>query len=101
MGCMENNNVGGVENNERRCHHGRPNFFPDTIKELLEKLECDWVVLGYINGNREKVKVEAVTDDLVIVREQNTFRCINMGCICSVCVNSDTILSSLLNSNCD
>jgi len=97
MSCMENGNVGGTGNNNGECSR----FFPDNIKELLKRLVCDWVILTYVNGCKEKVKIECVTDDLLVVREQNTFRFINIDCICSVAANSDTILDSLLGSHCD
>jgi len=96
MSCIENGNC-GVSTNNGECSR----FFPDTIKELLKRLVCDWVVITYVNGCKERVRIECVTCDLLVVREQNTFRFINIDCICSVAANSDTILDSLLGSNCD
>ena len=96
MSCMENGNCGGTTNNGE-CSR----FFPDNIKELLKRLVCEWVVITYVNGCKERVRIECVTCDLLVVREQNTFRFINIDCICSVAANSDTILDSLLGSNCD
>lgn len=84
-GCCE-------EKREGRCS----DFFPDTLKELLKELACEWVVITFKNGCKEKVKIECVTHDLLVVREQNTFRFINIDCICSVNANSDTILDALL-----
>jgi len=96
MSCMENGNCGGTTNNGE-CSR----FFPDNIKELLKSLVCEWVVISYMNGCKERVKIECVSGDLLVVREQNTFRFINICCICSVAANSDTILNSLLNPHCD
>lgn len=97
MSCMENGNFEGARNEEGKCSR----LFPDTIKELLKELACEWVVLTFKNGCKERVKIECVTCELLVVREQNTFRFINIDCICSVAANSDTILDSLLNSHCN
>ena len=99
MSCMDNGNIGGAENHNNHGECSR--FFPDTLKELLKELACEWVVITFVNGCKERVRIECVTDKLLVVREQNTFRFISIDCICSVSANSDTILDSLLNSHCD
>jgi len=95
MSCMENYDE--MNNGEGRCSR----FFPDTIKDLLKSLACEWVVITLKNGCKERVKIECVTCDVLVVRDQNAFRFINIDCICSVCVNSETILSSLINPHCN
>jgi hypothetical protein len=86
MGCMDN------EGREGMC----AKFFPDDIKDLLKRLACECVIITFENGTREKVKIECVSGDLLVVKEQNMFRFINIECICSVLVNCDTILENLL-----
>lgn len=88
MSCMESENC----RNNGECSK----FFPDSIRELLKKLACDHVVLVFRNGTRERVKIECVSGNLLVVRDQGAFRLIDIDCICQVCVNAETILNSLI-----
>lgn len=104
MSCM--NGCNGIENDNER-NNGRNNgaecsrFFPRTIKGALERLVCECVILTFVNGCKEKVRIECITDDLVVVKENNCFRFISIDCICGVTASADTILDSLLGSRCD
>ena len=94
MSCMEN----GCGNNENNGECAR--FFPDNIKELLKELVCDTVVIIFKNGTKERVRIECVSGNLLVVRDQGVFRLIDIDCICQVCVNAETILNSLI-GHCD
>ena len=100
MSCMCNgndNNTNANNINGAECSR----FFPQTIKGALARLVCECVVLQYVNGTREKVKIECITDDLVVVRENNCFRFISIDCICAVTASAENILDSFLGSRCD
>ena len=100
MSCMCNgndNNTSANNINGAECSR----FFPRTIKETLARLVCECVVLQYINGTREKVKIECITDELVVVRENNCFRFISIDNIAAVTASAENILDSFLGSRCD
>ena len=101
MSCMNCNgndteNINTNNNGGAECSR----FFPRTVRGVLARLVCECVVLQYVNGTKERVRIECITDDLVVVRENNCFRFISMDCICSVTASGETILDSLL-GNCD
>ena len=96
MGCCGDN---GYDNNyHEHDHEGEcAAFFPDDIKGLLKKLACEHVVLTFRNNcNKERVRIERVSGDLLVVREDGNFRFINIDCICSVAVRCETILESVI-----
>ena len=104
MSCMncngndyENGNVNGNNMGGAECSR----FFPKTIRGVLARLVCECVVLQYVNGCKEKVRIECITDDLVVVRENNCFRFISIDCICAVTASAENILDSFLGSRCD
>lgn len=97
--CNGNNNGNGNGNGIEGAQCSR--FFPQTIRETLARLVCENVVLTYVNGNRERVRIECITDDLVVVRENNCFRFISIDCICGVTASAENILDSFLGSRCD
>lgn len=88
----------GCEEMKKECDCAR--FFPDNIKELLCKLVCEHVVLTYKNGGKERVKIECISDCLLVVKDECNFRFINIDCICSVAVSCDTILNAIIGSPC-
>ena len=100
MSCMCNvndNNTNGNNANGAQCS----NFFPQTIRAALSRLVCECVILQYVNGTKERVRIECLTDDLVVVRENNCFRFISIDCISAVTASAENILDSFLGSRCD
>ena len=70
MSCMNCNgndteNINTNNNGGAECSR----FFPRTVRGVLARLVCECVVLQYVNGTKERVRIECITDDLVVVRE--------------------------------
>lgn len=66
--------------------------FPDTICGILSRLVDEEVILIFRSGEREKVKVLAVSGDVVVVKSGNNIRFINCDCICSVIIDCIDII---------
>lgn len=87
MGCGEENNanIGGCSR-----------FFPDNIEELLRKLVCECVVLMYKNGCKERVRIECISGDLLVAKEEGNLKFIKIDCICSVTASRETVLDAII-----
>ena len=95
MGCGEENNNG---NNGGSCSR----FFPDTIEELLRKLVCECVVVTLRNGTKEKVRIECISGNLLVGKEENNLKFIDLCCICSVAASRETVLDAIISPfDCD
>jgi len=99
MGCGEENNYNGNGNgNNGSCSR----FFPDTIEELLRKLVCECVVITLKNGCKEKVRIECVSGNLLVGKEENNLKFIDICCICSVTASRETVLDAIISPfDCD
>lgn len=98
MGCGEENNYNGNNGNNGGCSR----FFPDTIEELLRKLVCECVVITLRNGCKEKVKIECISGDLLVAKEEGNLKFINIDCICSICASRETVLDAIISPfDCD
>lgn len=96
MGCC------GEENNGNATLSNCSRFFPDNIEEILRKLVCECVVLTLRCGNKEKVKIECISGDLLVAREEGNLKFIKIDCICGVCASRDTVLNAIISPfNCD
>jgi len=96
MGCCGDN---GYDNNYHDHEHEGEcaAFFPDDIRGLLKKLVCDTVVLTYRNNcNKERVKIECISGNLLVVKEDCNYKFIDINCICAVSACSDTILNRVI-----
>lgn len=99
MGCCEENGNGnGNGNNTGNCSR----FFPNTIEELLRKLVCECVVITLRNGCKEKVKIECISGDLLVAREECNLKFIDIDCICSVAASREAVLDAIISPfDCD
>ncbi len=94
MGCGEENRNENVGSCSR--------FFPDNIEELLRKLVCECVVLTYRNGNKERVKIECISGDLLVAKDEGNLKFIDIDCICSVTASRETVLDAIISPfDCD
>lgn len=91
-----------MECGEERVERKRPHegdcagFFPDDIKGLLKKLVCETVMLTYKNCCKEKVKIECISGDLLVAKEDGMYKFINIDCICAVSVCCEVILNRII-----
>ena len=98
MGCGEENNYNGNNGNNGGCSR----FFPDTIEELLRKLVCECVVITLRNGCKEKVKIECISGNLLVAKEENNLKFIDIDCICSITASRETVLDAIISPfDCD
>lgn len=99
MGCGEENNCNGNGNGN---NGGCSRFFPDTIEELLRKLVCECVIVTLRNGNKEKVRIECISGKLLVAKEENNLKFIDINCICSVAASRETVLDAIISPfDCD
>ena len=100
MACGEENGNGNGNRNNAVGSCSR--FFPDNIEELLRKLVCECVVLTYRNGNKERVKIECISGDLLVAKDEGNLKFIDMGCICGVSASRETVLDAIISPfDCD
>jgi len=96
MACGEGN--GNGNNAVGNCAR----FFPDNIEELLRKLVCQCVVLTYRNGNKERVKIECISGDLLVTKDEGNIKCIDIDSIIAVSASRETILDAVISPfDCD
>ena len=96
MACGEGNGNGNA--NMGNCSR----FFPDNIEELLRKLVCECVVLTYRNGNKERVKIECISGDLLVAKEEGNLKFIDMNNITAVSASRETVLDAIISPfDCD
>ena len=100
MGCMEENNRNDFERHERHNKHedegSCSRFFPDDIEELLRKLVCECVIITLKSGCKEKVRIECVSGDLLVAKEDGNLKFIDIDCICSVTASRETVLDAII-----
>ena len=101
MGCGEENICNG--NNNGNGNNGScSRFFPDTIEELLRKLVCECVVITLKNGCKEKVRIECVSGNLLVAKEEGNLKFIDIDHITAVTAARETVLDAIISPfDCD